>query len=243
MKHLAGAVIVFFLALFAYIKLAGPIPFTVTSVSTTKTDTFSVTGEGKVSIPPDIAVLSTGVQAQGATVKIAKDLLNKNINAVSSAVKSAGVDNKDIQTSGYSLYPQYDYQAENQKITGYQASSTLTIKVRTIDNANTVIDAATAAGANQIGGVTFDVDDKTKAQDEARTLAVADAKTKATNAAKVAGFTLGKIINYSEDFGNTPRPMPMLAKADITGAAGVPTQIETGTNDITVTVTLSYQIQ
>ena len=72
MKHIAGAIIVFFLALFAYTKLAGPIPFNITSVTTTKTDTFSVTGEGKVSVPPDIAVISAGVQAQGSTVKIAK---------------------------------------------------------------------------------------------------------------------------------------------------------------------------
>ncbi len=243
MKNLAGAVIVFFLALFAYIKLAGPIPFTVTSVSTTKTDTFSVTGEGKISVPPDIAIVSAGVQAQGPTTKIVQDQLNKNINAVSSAVKSAGVDVKDIQTAGYTINPMYDYNSSTPRITGYQASTNLTIKVRAIDNANAVIDAATAAGANQIGGITFDVDDKTKAQDEARTLAVADAKTKAQNAAKIAGFTLGKIINYSEDFGSPPQPMPMLAKADIAGPAGVPTQIETGTNDITVTVTLSYQIQ
>jgi uncharacterized protein len=242
MKYLI-AIVVFFLALFAYTRLAGPIPFTVTTVTTTKTDTFSVTGEGKVSVPPDIAIISAGVQAQGATVKIAQDLLNKNINAVSSAVKSTGVSEKDIQTSGYNIYPQYDYRTGNQKITGYQASSTLTIKVRAIDSANSVIDAATAAGANQVGGITFDVDDKTAAQNKAREKAVADAKSKAENAAKIAGFTLGKIINYSEDFGGALRPMPMMAKADVVVGLGTPTQIETGTNEITVTVTLSYQIQ
>ena len=243
MKHIAGAIIVFFLALFAYTKLAGPIPFNITSVTTTKTDTFSVTGEGKVSVPPDIAVVSAGVQSQGATVKIAQDQLNKNMNAVSAAVKAAGVDAKDIQTSGYSINPMYDYRAGGQKITGYQATSNLMIKVRAIDSASRVIDAATAAGANQIGGISFDVDDKTKAQNEARQKAVAEAKSKAENAAKIAGFSLGKIINYSEDFGNAPRPIPMLAKADMAGGSEVPTQIETGSNEIVVTVTLSYQIQ
>jgi hypothetical protein len=242
MKNIGGAVILFFLALFAYTKLAGPIPFTVTSVTTTKTDTFSVTGEGKVSVPPDIAVISAGVQAQGTTVKIAQDQLNKNMNAVSAAVKAAGVGSKDIQTSGYSIYPTYDYRAGGQKITGYQASSNLTIKVRAIDTTNSVIDAATAAGANQIGGISFDVDDKTKVQNEARQKAVTDAKSKAENAARIAGFYLGKIINYSEDFGNAPRPIPMMAKADSTGTE-VPTQVEPGSNEITVTVTLSYQIQ
>ncbi len=242
MKHIAG-IVIFFIALFAYTKLAGPIPFTVTSVTTAKTDTFSVTGEGKVSVPPDIALVNAGVQAQGNTVKIAQDLLNKNINAVSAAVKDAGVNAKDIQTSGYTIYPMYDYRAEGQKITGYQASSNLTIKVRAIDNANAVIDAAAGAGANQISGISFDVDDKTKAQNEAREKAVAQARSKAENAARIAGFSLGKIINYSENFGDIPRPIPMMAKADMAGSPEVPTQIETGTNEIAVTVTLSYQIQ
>jgi uncharacterized protein YggE len=243
MDKIGGAVVLFFIALFAYTKLAGPIPFTVTSVITTKTDTFSVTGEGKVSVPPDIAVISAGVQAQGNTAKIAQDQLNKNMNAVSAAVKVAGVDSKDIQTSGYNINPTYNYQTGGQRITGYQASSNLTIKVRAIDRANAVIDAATGAGATNVGGITFDVDDKTKAQNEARQKAVADAKSKAENAARIAGFSLGKIINYSEDFGNAVRPIPMLAKADLAGGGGVPTQVETGTNEITVTVTLSYQIQ
>jgi len=243
MKQIAGAIIVFFIALFAYTKLAGPIPFTITSVTTNKTDTFSVTGEGKVSVPPDIALVSAGVQAQGTTVKLAQDQLNKNMNAVSAAVKAEGVDSKDIKTSGYNINPMYDYTAGSQRITGYQASSNLTIKVRAIDHANAVIDAATASGANQIGGITFDVDDKTAAQNQAREKAVADAKSKAENAARIAGFSLGKIINYSEDFGNAVRPIPMLAKADMAGGGGVPTQVETGINEITVTVTLSYQIQ
>lgn len=243
MKNVGGAVILFFIALFAYTKLVGPISFSVNSISTTKTDTFSVTGEGKITVPPDIAMISAGVQAQGPTVKIAQDELNKNINAVSAAVKSAGVDAKDIKTSGYNINPMYDYRAGGQKITGYQASSDLTIKVRVIDKANAVIDAATAAGANQVGGISFDVDDKTAAQNKARELAVAAAKSKAENAAKIAGFKLGRVINYSEDFGNAPRPIMMAAKAETGLGAGEPTSVEPGTNEITVNVTLSYQIQ
>jgi len=243
MKQFAGAIIIFFLALFAYTKLAGPMPFSVNQISTTKTDTFTVTGEGKVNVTPDIAVVSAGVQTQAATVKLAQDQLNGAINAVSAAVKKAGVTDKDIKTTGYNINPMYDYATRTPRITGYQASSNLKIKVRAIDKANAVIDAATLAGANQVGGISFDVDDKTKAQNEARTLAVADAKSKAENAAKIAGFSLGKIINYSEDFGGAPRPIPMLAKADVGLDAEAPTQIEIGSNEITVTVTLSYQIQ
>lgn len=238
-----GAVVLFFIALFAYTRLAGPIPFSVSSITTTKTDTFTVTGEGKVTASPDIATVSVGVQSQGPSVKAVQDQLNKNINAVSAAVKKAGVDAKDIQTSNYNINPMYDYTNGSQRITGYQASSNLTIKVRNIDNANTVIDAATAAGATQVGGISFDVDDKTKSQNEARQLAVSDAKRKASDAARIAGFTLGRVINYSEDFGNVPRPVPMMARADSGLAAGAPTEVQPGSSEITVNVSLSYEIR
>lgn len=243
MKQTAGLIVFFFLALFAYTKLAGPIPFSVTSVTTQKTDTFSVSGEGKATVVPDIAVVNAGVSTQATTVKAAQDQLNKAINAVSDTVKKVGIDAKDIQTTGYNILPMYDYNNGRQRITGYQASSNLTIRVRDMEKANSVIDAATAAGANQVGGVSFDVSDKTKAQNEAREKAVAEAKQKARDAARIAGFTLGRIINYSENFGGEPRPIPLMAKAEGLGSAGVPTQIEPGSSEITVTATLSFEIR
>ncbi|MBI5619816.1 SIMPL domain-containing protein [Candidatus Gottesmanbacteria bacterium] len=243
MKNTAALILLFFLALFAYTKLAGPIPFSVTSVTTQKTDTFSVGGEGKATVVPDIAVVNAGVSTQATTVKAAQDQLNKAINAVSDAVKKLDVDAKDIQTTGYNIYPSYDYTGSRQRITGYEASSNLTIKVRDIEKANSVVDAATAAGANQVGGISFDVDDKTKAQNEAREKAVAQAKQKAKDAAKIAGFTLGRIINYSEDFGGTPRPIPLMAKPEGVEGIGIPTQIEPGSSEISVTVTLSFEIR
>lgn len=238
----AGAVILFFIALFVYVKLVGPIPFSVTSVTTNQSAPFTVTGEGKVSLSPDMATLNAGVTAQGATVKAAQDSLNAAINKVADAVKAVGVDAKDIKTSNYSINPNYNYQFNPQRIVGYTASSNLLIKVKNIDKVNAVIDAATAAGANQVGGVTFDVSDKTKAENEARTLAVADAKAKAENAAKVAGFKLGRLVNYDENFGGQPRPMLLTAKAEELGGAPS-TQVEPGTNEIDVTVTLSYEVQ
>lgn len=238
----AGAVIVFFIALFAYTKWIGPIPFSVTSVSTSKNEAFSVTGEGKATVSPDIAVVNAGVTAQGATVKDAQNTLNSAINKVSAAIKNLGVADKDIQTTNYSVNPTYDFRSGTQKITGYTANSNVTIKVRNIEKVNTVIDAATGSGANQVGGVSFDVDDKSKAENEARTKAVSDAKKKAEDAAKIAGFTLGKIVNYSEDFGGLPRPIPMMAEAKGLGGAP-PTQIEPGSTEVTVTVTLSYEIR
>ncbi len=243
MKQTAIIITFFFLLLFAYTKLGGPFPLSINMVATQKTDTFTVTGEGKVLIKPDIATTTVGVQVNGPTVKQVQQELNKKINDVSNAVKGVGVADKDIQTTNYSIYPTYDYQSGTQKIMGYTASTQLTIIARNIDTINSVLDAATGAGANTVGGVLFDVDDKTKAENEARTKAVADAKSKAQNAARVAGFTLGKIVNYSENFGGFPGPYPMMAKAE--GMAVVdrtPTQIEPGSSQIAISVSLSYEI-
>lgn len=245
MKDISGAVIVFFIALFAFIKLAGPLPLSISSVITTKTDSFTVTGEGKVSLTPDIARIQAGVTAQSASVKQAQQDINKKTKAISDAIKKLGVDAKDIQTSQYSVHPQYDYRDGKQKITGYEATTTLSIKVRDMENANDVIDLATANGANQIGGISFDVDDRTKVENEARAKAVEDAKKKAQMAAKTAGFTLGRVINYNENTGGDMRPMPaMYAKTEMMGAADqVESTIEPGSQDIMVTVSLSYEIR
>lgn len=246
MKDISGAIIIFFISLFAFIKLAGPLPLSISSVTTTKTDSFTVSGEGKVSLVPDIARVQAGVTAQAPSVKVAQQELNKKIKAVNDAIKKLGIEDKDIQTTNYSVNPQYDYRNGNQKINGYEANSNFSIKVRNMDNATAVIDAATANGANQIGGISFDVDDKTKVENEARTKAVADAKAKAQLAAKTAGFTLGRVINYNENSGGDMRPMPMYAKAEMAGGAApdsVATTIEPGSQEITISVSLSYEIR
>ena len=105
MKNTAAIILFFFLSLFIYTKLVGPIPFSVTSVTTTKTDTFSVTGEGKVTVPPDVAVVNAGVTAQASTVKTAQAQLNTSINAVSDAIKKLGIDAKDITRMADSASP------------------------------------------------------------------------------------------------------------------------------------------
>jgi len=245
MKNLAAAVVIFFIMLFVYTKFAGPIPFSLNSIVTTKTDTFTVTGTGKASAVPDVAIITVGVKAQGATVKQVQQDLNTNNNKVIDAVKKLGIDAADIQTSNYSLTPMYDYGNKTPQINGYQANTNIVIKVRNTDKANDVIDAATASGANQVGGLTFDVSDKTKIENEARAKAVAQAKEKAQTAAQTAGFTLGRVINYSEGLGETPQPMYNRALPVAGGGetASEPTQIEAGSNEITITVSLSYEIR
>lgn len=236
--YLAG----FFVLLFVYTKVAGPIPFSVNSVSTQKSTTFDVTGEGKVITKPDVATLTAGITAQAQTVKAVQDQINKVINNISEAIKQTGVDLKDIKTSNYSVYPAYDYSASTQRINGYNANASLEIKVRNLDNVSTVIDQATANGANQISGLNFEVDDRTKAEGEARQKAVDEAKKKAGQAARITGFKLGRIVNYSENFPDNVRPIPLMMET-AKAVGGTPTQVEPGSSEVTVTVTLSYEIQ
>ncbi len=236
--------VLFFALLFVYTKVAGPLPLSVSSVVTQKTDTFSVSGEGKITVVPDIATVTVGVQTQGNTAKQVQNDLNQKINGVSSSMKQLGVDEKDIQTSNYNIYPTYDYTNSKQRITGYQASTNLIIKVRDLDKANTVVDAATENGANTISGISFDVSDKSKAENEARQKAFQEAHTKAEMAAQIAGFRLGRVINYSENSGG-PIMVPMMARAEMAPSkdAGGATEVQPGSQEVTLTVTVSYEIQ
>ncbi len=236
------AVVVFFVGLFLYGKFVGPIPFSVTSVTTQKTDFFSVTGEGKATQVPDVATVNVGVQSQGNSVQQVQQDINQKINAISDAIKKLGIDAKDIKTSNYNVSPMYDWRVTPQKITGYQANTNLTVTIRDVAKANSVIDAATANGANTVSGVSFDISDKSKAENEARAKAVASARKKAEDAAKIAGFKLGRVVNYQENFGGVPRPIPMMAKAEGLGG-GAPTQVEPGSNEVTIQATLSFEIQ
>ena len=147
-------------------RLIGPLPFAITQTTTTKQSTFDVSGEGKVTTVPDKGVVSLGVTANESTVKQAQDKANTVINTVTEALGKLGIEKKDIRTDNYSLYPNYDYQAGGQKITGYQVSATLTVSVTDFAKLNQAIDAATQAGANQVGGVSFTLtDDKKKAEE------------------------------------------------------------------------------
>lgn len=236
-------ILTFFIFLFVYTKITGPVSFSVNSVNTTKVDTFAVSGEGKVSVKPDLATVSVGIVSSAQTVKLAQQQINSTINKISSVIKSLGIDQKDIQTRNYSIYPSYDYKEGNQKITGYNASTSLYIKVRDLDLLNQVIDSATLNGANTVSGASFDVEDKTSSENEARQLAVAEARKKAESAAKIAGFKLGKIINYSENFSPFFGALPYAGgSVSAITKETTPTQIEPGSSEISVNVTLSFEI-
>ncbi|MCL5409788.1 MAG: SIMPL domain-containing protein [Patescibacteria group bacterium] len=240
--YILTGVVCFFVLLFIWAKFAAPIPLAVSSVTTTKTDTFNVTGEGKVSAVPDMATISVGITANASTVRDVQGQINQVINQITDAEKKLGLTDKEIQTQNYSINPQYNFQVNPQKITGYTASTSLQLKVNDLGKLNEVIDTATANGANSVGAISFDVKDKTKAQDEARQQAVAEAKAKAQAAAQAAGFNLGRLVNYSES-NNNIRPVPLaMGTAEKSDTSSV-TSVQPGSTEIDLTVTLSYEIQ
>jgi uncharacterized protein YggE len=160
------------------------------------------------------------------------------------ALKGAGIDEKDYQTSRLSLQPQYAQPAPNRsappQITGYRASNRVTIKVRDITKVANVIDTLVTAGANEIGGINFVVTQASKALDEARSKAVADARRKAEIYAKAAGVTLGEPISITEE-GAAPPPMyrsKMAAPMAIT-----PTPVAPGEEQLSVTVHVTWAIK
>jgi len=228
--------LVVFVAVWLLLRFGPSIP--VSSVVSQKQDFFTVTGEGKVTVVPDTAIVDLGITINQPSVKVAQSEANSVINSISQAIKNLGVAAKDIKTSNYSVYPLYD----QNRITSYQVNTNLTITVREIDKVNQVIDTATSKGANSVGGIQLTVDENKKKQllQDARELAVKEAKSKAESLARAAGLTLGKIVNVQESFGSVP--VPMYAKSAIgLGGGREDTQIQPGSTDISTSVTLFYE--
>src|ERR1700694_1189973 len=167
----------------------------------------SVTGEATVSVPPDQAQIDGGVTSEAKTAREASDANNTAMGKVLLALKGAGIEEKDVQTSRLSLQPQ---SAPNRTgpaaIVSYRASNRVIIRLRDVTKVASVIDTLVAAGANEIGGINFMVSAASKLLDDAREQAIADARRKAEIYAKAAGVTLGSPVSISE--GGTPVPIP-----------------------------------
>lgn len=208
----------------------------------------SVSGEGKAAAAPDIAELSFGVTVQRQpTAKGAMDLLGQGMQSVVDAVKKAGVEEKDIRTEGLSLNPAYDWNEGRQIMRGFDASQSLRVKVRNLESVSNVLAAATNAGANQVGGVNFIVDDPEKARATARQEAIEQAQGKAATLAAQLGMKLGKLKNFSEGGGAVPPifyAREAMAMDKGMGGGGVePTPLPAGEQEVTVQVTLTYELR
>jgi len=240
-----GAVIVFFILLFVFAKWGPAINFSTTTQ--TKGDPFVVQGTGKSIVSPDIAKVDLGIQESGTDLKTVQNTVDTKSQTLTSKLKLLGIDTKDIKTVSYSVYPQYDYTTPTQKITGYQVATGYEVTIRDFTKINDILGNATSFGANTIGNVNFDLSDDLKNQklEEARVQAVIDAKTKAEGLAKASGITLGKIINVSEETPSNIQPMMTSGAAGggVTDKAVTPPSVQTGTTELDVTISLSYEVR
>ena len=207
-------------------------------VGPSATPAITVGGTGIVTLTPDMATVIVGTDARASSAKTAQANASALMNAVIAAVKKHGIAPADMATVNVSLGPVYDYSNGTQKMTGYQASQSLQVKVRNLADTGSLIDDAVTAGATQVGGVSLTVADQTAATAQARTLAVADAKQKAEALAKAAGVTLGAPIAISETSSPSPVPVAMAAGA----AKDVAMSIVPGSFEVTVDVSVSYGI-
>jgi hypothetical protein len=221
-------------ALAALAVLAGP------ALAEGASATISVTGEGSVDVVPDMATVTLGVTVSGDTAKAALDANSAALSAVIEKLKAAGIEDRDIQTSGLSLGPVYDYSSSGnpQQVLGYTASNMVTVRVRAIDTVGSVLDASVTDGANTLNGIAFGLTDPVPAADEARKAAVADARRKAELLAAAAGVELGPIVSISETQGFVP--MPMMAGAAFDRSAAVP--VAAGEMSVGASVSMTFEI-
>ena len=207
----------------------------------TTTNTVSFSGEGKVVAKPDITKVNLSIVTDALTSKIAQDENSKKSKALTDYLKKQNIDDKDVKTTGYNIYPQYRYPQYGGQptITGYQVNQSMEVKIRDLDKVSNILDGVVGAGANQVNGLSFEIDDPEALKAEARAKAIADAKKKANELKSQVGISLGKIVNFSENTGGYPVPMYYDAK----GMGGGGPSVHAGENEITVSVTITYQIK
>jgi uncharacterized protein len=203
-----------------------------------------VTAQGESRRTPDLATISAGVVTQAADAASAMRENGARMNRVIAALKRAGVADRDVRTASISLSPQYRYE-NNQPpvITGYQASNTVTVRFRDIARSGTVLDALVATGANQINGPELGLDNPAAAMDEARVDAVGKARARAELYARAAGQRVKRILSISESSFETPRPMPMLMRAQAASADVAESKILPGEQALNVALSVRFELE
>ncbi|HTK33329.1 MAG TPA: SIMPL domain-containing protein [Candidatus Paceibacterota bacterium] len=224
------------------------------------TNTISVTGTGDTYAVPDVATFSFGVTQTSKTVSDAQTKATDKINAALKAVRDGGVEDKDIQTTNYSINPHYEYQNAicpaktdgtvaycppgKSVLTGYDVSQTITVKVRNLDKAGALFASIGSLQVENINGLSFSVDKPDAIQAEARAKAIADAKSKADQLASQLGVRLVRVISFSEDNGAYYRPMAYGMGGDVAvSTKSAAPEIPTGQQKVTSTVSITYEIQ
>ena len=206
----------------------------------------TVTGTAKITATPDVATLYLGIVSEGATVNVAQKGTTEKMNSIINSLKNDfKIEAKDIKTENFSVNPKYDWTDGKQRIVGYTVNQSVTVKVRDFDKTGDILAKATELGANTVSGPNFMIDDPEKAKAEAREKAIAQAKAKAELLAKQVGIKLGRIVSFYEggnEMANVAYGMGGSMDSAMAVKAVAPV-IEPGTQDIQLTVNLSYEIK
>lgn len=218
------------------------------------TDTITVQGAGQATLPPDIARVSFSVQNTAVTVADAQAETTKQANAALDFVKGQGIAEKDVKTLSYNISPQYSYPgpcprtgfcpASTPKITGYQVSETVQVKVRDLSTVGAMLSGLGKLGVQNVNGPDFALDDSTAGYAAARADAIEKAKTQATILANQLGVRLGKIVNFSESSGGYAYPMyATLGKGGGMDASVPAPNVPVGENTYNANVSVTYEIR
>jgi len=224
----------------------GPLELNVATVTTQKDVLFEVSDTAKVLAPPDTATVQVAVVREASSVNELQADLNKVNNAMIDAIRGVGIEDDDIKTVQFSINPRYRYNPETgeQNIDGYRATSRLEVRTTDFDLINEVIDASTQAGANEIGQVSFVVENRDEYVAKARKEAIGKAKKKAQAIASEAGISLGRLLDL-QVFEGSEQPPVFLERAMMAqdAAVGGGTSVQPGQNEIQVNVQLFYALQ
>lgn len=204
--------------------------------------TLHLSAYGEVKIKPDMASLQLGVTTEAATAQAAMQENAARMNAVIAAVRAAGIRAEDVQTSGLNLSPQYRYE-QNQppQLTGYQASNMVTVAAHDLSRAGAVLDAAVKAGANQVHGISFRLQDPTAAENAAREAAVRALNAKAELYARATGLHIVRLVSLAE--GSTPPPPSyQVNEVMMTAARAQPTPVAIGELTVRETVNAEFEV-
>jgi hypothetical protein len=205
--------------------------------------TLNIVGNAELHAAPDAAVVMIGVLTESDTAAAALKANSTTLAKVVEAIRSFGVEAKDLQTSGLSLAPRYQVDKlssdDRQRIIGYTAVNEISVRVRDLAKVGDLLDKVAAAGANRIDGIEFIISNQEILLDDARQKAVADAKAKAELYARAAGFTLGKVMSLTEEAVPSPRPM---GRAMAVSAATAPVPVEAGEMTLSVRVRVVWSL-
>lgn len=207
-----------------------------------------VNAQGSVDVAPDMAVLSLTVTREDDTARNALDANNAAMSKVLKAMKAEGIEERDLQTSGFSIYPRYSRPVADKfgqrpppEINGYTVRNNLSVRVRDISIVGEILDKSVTLGVNEGGNIQFTNSDPSTAIEQARIKAVKRAVAKANTLATAAGVKTGKLLEISEQSYN-PRPSPMMAESGGFARAAKSVPVATGENTYTVTVNMSFAI-